>query len=145
MLAKPARSTCSTTRSGASRSPSPWCGISLSPLVFSRTVAGRTLSFCSTGELYRDNLILRDVETSSRWPQLKGECGLEGPLIGGKLAGIPVVWTRWKTWRLEHPKTTVLDLPLATDFAQHDPTELNSMNEPDYFSEISVGAREHRG
>ncbi len=137
MLAKPARHVLNDTLGGQSIAVT-WCGISLSPLVFSRAVAGRTLSFCSTGELYRDNLILRDVETSSRWPQLKGEA-LEGPLTGGKLAGIPVVWTRWKTWRIEHPQTTVLNLPLATDFSQHDPTELNSMNESDYFSDFQWG------
>ena len=48
-----------------------------------------------------------DRETDSLWSHLLGEA-MKGPLKGSELKQIPSVMTDWKTWRTQHPESTVL-------------------------------------
>ena len=96
-----------------------WCGLCQSPIVYSRRMAGRTLLLQVPGTVYGENMVIQDVETGSEWPQLLGEA-LNGPLKGQSLQQIPSVWTAWKTWRTEHPDTTVLKLSHKVDYYRSD-------------------------
>lgn len=57
--------------------------------------------------LWERSLVMRDEETGSLWSHLLGRC-MQGPLEGAELEALPSVMTDWKTWRAEHPDTTVL-------------------------------------
>ncbi len=50
-----------------------------------------------------------DSETKTLWSHLLGE-GMRGPLKGSQLEQLPGVMTDWKTWRKDHPDTTVLSM-----------------------------------
>ncbi len=115
-----------------------WCGLCQSPLVYAREVEGRTLTFFVSGELDGENMLMKDVETESDWPQMLGEA-IEGPLEGKSLDRIASAWTDWKTWRAEHPDTTVLKIPQTIDYYRHDPESSSSTFEQRYFSNLQWG------
>ena len=50
-----------------------WCGLCQSPLVYSRQVDGKILTFFTSGVLYGENMVMKDQETDSDWPQMLGE------------------------------------------------------------------------
>jgi Protein of unknown function (DUF3179) len=86
-----------------------FCGLCEAPLVFSRRVDDRTLTFHVSGVLVDSNMLIKDVETRSGWVQLLGKA-IEGPLKGKVLERFASTWTDWKTWRAEHPATTAIRL-----------------------------------
>lgn len=59
------------------------------PLVYSRRVAGKTLSFGVSGLLYNHNFLMYDRETESLWSQFLGRA-IAGPLAGQQLERLPV-------------------------------------------------------
>lgn len=59
--------------------------------------------------LWQRSLVMMDLETRSLWSHLLGRA-MSGPLQGAELESIPSVMTDWKTWRTEHPDSTVLNL-----------------------------------
>ena len=120
MLSRPDRHVLNDTLSGRPIAVT-WCGLCQSPLVFDRQADGRTLVFFVPGGLYGENMAIQDVETGSRWAQLLG-AAVEGPHAGKSLDQLPAVWTDWKTWRTEHPGTTVLKLSYSIDYYRHDPS-----------------------
>ncbi len=115
-----------------------FCGSCQSPLVFSRQVEGHTMVLFLSGELFSQNMIMKDSETGSEWVQLTGEA-IEGPLKGDWLEELPAVWTDWRTWRERHPDTTVPRLPRVVENYQHHP--LYSMFPPErsFFSALQWG------
>jgi hypothetical protein len=115
-----------------------WCGLCQSPLVYERKIDGKTLTFFVTGELYGENMVMQDVETGSDWPQMMGEA-TRGPLTGKSLAQVPSVWTDWKTWRTQHPNTTVLMIDQTVEYYRHDPEPSTSTFEKRYFSNLQWG------
>jgi Protein of unknown function (DUF3179) len=115
-----------------------WCGLCQSPLVYERQVDGKALTLFVSGELYGENMVMKDLETGSEWPQMMGEA-IKGPLTGKSLAQIPSVWTDWKTWRTQHPKTTVLKIVQTIDYYQHNPESSTSPLEERYFSNLQWG------
>ena len=86
-----------------------FCGLCETPLVFSRRVDDRTLTFFVSGVVVESNMRIEDVETRSGWIQLLGKA-VDGPLEGKELGQFPAVWTDWKNWRTAHPGTTALPL-----------------------------------
>jgi hypothetical protein len=74
---------------------------------FRRTVAGRVLSFGSSGKLYRSNLVMYDRATQSLWPQLRGEAVL-GPLRGASLERLPIQIGSFGDFRASYPSGKVL-------------------------------------
>jgi hypothetical protein len=62
-----------------------WCPLCNSSIVFDRRVAGRTLSFGTTGKLRNSDLVMYDRETESWWQQFSGEC-IVGGLLGAPAA-----------------------------------------------------------
>lgn len=70
-------------------------------------VAGRALTFGTTGNLVNSNLLMYDRETDSEWPQILGTA-ISGKLKGRSLRTLPLLWTTWRAWRTNHPDTEVL-------------------------------------
>ena len=72
-----------------------------------RRVDGETLTFGNQGALYMSAMTWWDHKTNSVWSQPWGSA-LSGPLEGTALTLIPASIVPWKTWKDEHPDTTVL-------------------------------------
>jgi hypothetical protein len=70
----------------------------------------------TSGFLYRSNKLMYDKKTKSLWSSIDGEPIL-GPLVrkGIKLKSYPVVTTKWKNWKANHPNSLVLDLETGFD------------------------------
>ena len=76
-------------------------------MVHARKIGDQTLTFIVSGKLWRNSLIMQDVETGSLWSHVTGEA-LEGKLAGKHLELLPSVQTTWSRWLAAHPQTTVL-------------------------------------
>ncbi len=69
--------------------------------------------------LWRESLVMRDVETGSLWSHLLGEC-MRGRLKDKTLESVPSQMTDWKTWKATHPNTTVVVLRRTADVFTRD-------------------------
>jgi hypothetical protein len=81
--------------------------------IFSRDVAGRTLTFRATDSPESGSPLMVDDETGSRWLMLTGEA-IEGELKGTELEQIPSNYAFWFAWKDWHPSTQLFlehDLP----------------------------------
>ena len=78
--------------------------------MYSTKISDETLSFGTSGMLYRTNKLMYDRGTRTLWRQFVGE-PVVGPLAesGIKLEILPIVLTTWAEWVEAHPDTTVLD------------------------------------
>jgi hypothetical protein len=88
-----------------------YCTLCRSGILFDTRVEGKTLTFGSSGLLYRSNKLMYDHQTESLWMTVPGE-PVVGPLAqsGIKLKKLPLVVTTWEDWRDTHPDTLVLSL-----------------------------------
>ncbi len=89
-----------------------YCTLCGSAIAYStRLPDGRTLTFGSSGLLYRSNKLMYDENTLSLWSNLTGE-PVVGALVGReiRLKVLPLTVTTWKDWRARHPETTVVSL-----------------------------------
>ena len=137
MLSKPEHHVLDDTLGGLPIAVT-WCGLCQSPVVYARQVEGKTLTLYVPGEIYGENMLMRDVETGSDWPQMLGEA-IKGPLKGKSLEQIPSVWTDWKTWRTDHPEPTVLKVSQTIGYYRHDPVSSSSSFEERYFASLQWG------
>jgi hypothetical protein len=87
------------------------CG---SAVVAERTVGGSPTRFGVSGYLWRSDLVLYDGETDSLWSQLLATA-INGPATGERLRVLPSALTTWKQWRTDHPGTSVLLPPPASN------------------------------
>ncbi len=87
-----------------------YCTLCGSGILFSGRVGDRTLTFGSSGLLFRSNKLMYDRQTLSLWHQMTGEPVI-GPLAmrGLRLQRLPLIMTTWAEWRRRFPHTTVLD------------------------------------
>jgi hypothetical protein len=76
--------------------------------VLDRRAAGRTLTFESSGAIWRGVLVLRDRETGTYWAPASGRA-LSGTLAGEALAVIPAAVTTAEAWRELYPSTLCLE------------------------------------
>ena len=53
-------------------------------------------------------LVMYDLETRTLWSQFLGR-GVRGPLAETLLEPIPLTFTTWERWKIEHPDTIALD------------------------------------
>lgn len=67
------------------------------------------LTFAVSGKLWNRSLIMIDSETKSLWSHLLGKA-MDGQLKGEVLETVPSTMVDWKTWKADHPETTVLAL-----------------------------------
>ncbi len=86
-----------------------WCELCHNGIVFAARVKDKDLTFVKSGMQWQRNVVMMDLETHSLWSQLLGRA-MDGPLKDAELEVLPSVVTDWKTWRDEHPDTTVLNL-----------------------------------
>jgi hypothetical protein len=86
----------------------PLCG---TVVPYDSEVAGKQLTFGTSGLLFRSNKLMFDEETFSLWSASEGR-PVVGPLVGSgfELRPYPVVTTTWKEWSALHPDTSVLSL-----------------------------------
>ena len=77
--------------------------------MYDRNVKGKNLTFCVSGQLWNRSLIMKDLETSSRWSHILG-VSVHGKLKDTELTTIPCDMVTWSAWMREHPKTTVLNM-----------------------------------
>ena len=63
--------------------------------------------FVTSGNVYNNNLVLRDVESKTLWSQLSG-LAIEGERAGTTLALYPSSVVSWTDWKAEHPDGDVL-------------------------------------
>jgi hypothetical protein len=68
---------------------------------------GASMEFGVSGLLFRNNLILYDRQTASRYSQMQLR-GVNGPMAHTYLQTIPVVETTWKTWKTMYPNSEIL-------------------------------------
>lgn len=84
------------------------CALTQITALYDRRVAGRTLTFVNSGALWRDTLVLKDLETGTLWTAATGRA-LSGPLQGETLRPIPARVTRAGAWRAAFPSSLYLD------------------------------------
>ncbi len=103
-----------------------YCPLCNSALAFDRRVAGRLVTFGTSGMLYLSDLVMYDRQTESLWPQIEGQA-VAGALTGAELTVLPASLVSWEQWRSAHPDGWVLsrqtgfDLPYGTNpYYQYD-------------------------
>lgn len=74
--------------------------------MYAREVKGKTLTLSVSGILWNRSLVILDAETKSLWSHILDRA-MQGPLEGETLEVLPGLMTDWKTWRKNHPNTTV--------------------------------------
>ena len=84
-----------------------YCPLCNSSLVFDRRVGGRELSFGSTGNLRRSNLVMWDRQTESWWQQLSAQA-IVGELAGKGLRPLAAQTLSWAQFKRRHPDGDVL-------------------------------------
>lgn len=80
-----------------------YCPLTGTVLGFER---GET-TFGVSGKLVNNNLVMYDRASESWWSQILAT-GIKGPHTGDSLRQFPLVWTRWRRWRMAYPETEVL-------------------------------------
>ena len=76
-------------------------------MVYVRRVDRQPLSLIVSGRLWRNGLVMQDLETRSYWSQITGE-GMMGKHEGRILTTVPAVQTTWSEWYRTHPETKLL-------------------------------------
>jgi hypothetical protein len=84
-----------------------YCPLCNSSLVFDRRVGGRKLTFGTTGNLRRSDLVMWDRQTESWWQQLSAEA-VVGELTGTRLKVLPSQTLSWADFKRIHPSGDVL-------------------------------------
>lgn len=83
---------------------SPLCGTGI---VYDRDVEGTTVTLASSGKVYNDDTVMKDMETGSLWVQASGE-SIEGTMMGKKFVSIPSTMMTWGEWKDAYPSGLVL-------------------------------------
>ncbi len=89
-----------------------YCPLCRTGIVYERptTPSGEPLVFRVSGYLYRNNLVMYDVQTFSLWPQILGEA-INGTWHGTRLRLVSATTEAWFEWRTAHPNTKLLARP----------------------------------
>lgn len=105
-----------------------YCVLCGSGVVVERRVDDEPTVFGVSGQLWRNDLVLYDEATDSRWSQLLA-LAIRGPKTGTQLRIRPSTLTSWREWRTAYPATEVLLPPPHSNtvtgreqpYAYHDP------------------------
>jgi uncharacterized protein DUF3179 len=97
-----------------------YCPLCNSSLVFDRRVGDRMLTFGTTGNLRRSDLVMWDRQTESWWQQLSAEA-VVGELTGTRLQVLPSQTLSWADFKRIHPRGDVLsrDTGVARDYGSN--------------------------
>ena len=93
-----------------------YCTLCGSVIPYESRLGDETLTFGTSGLLYRSNKLMFDEETMTLWSALYGK-PVVGPRVGSgqRLKRLPVVTTTWAEWKATHPETTVLSTQTGFD------------------------------
>jgi hypothetical protein len=91
-----------------------YCPLCNSAIVFDRRVAGRTLTFGTTGNLRNSDLVMWDRQTQSWWQQIGGEA-VVGKLTGTKLGALDSQVLSWRDYKQSYPRGDVLSIDTGFD------------------------------
>lgn len=94
----------------------PLCGAGVA---WDRGVGDRELSFIVSGRLYRNDLVMKDEQTGSLWPQIPGRA-LHGELAGAQLERVASWQTTWGQFRARHSAPIVLSRPKTNVAIQYE-------------------------
>jgi hypothetical protein len=84
-----------------------YCPLCTSAIAFDRHVAGRLVTFGTSGKLLQSDLVMYDRQTRSLWPQLAG-IAVAGVLTGTRLTAYPVQTVAWRDWLAANHTSWVL-------------------------------------
>jgi len=87
-----------------------YCPLCRTAVTAERRAGGDMSRFGVSGLLFRNDLVMYDEATDSRWSQLLATA-IQGPLTGERLDLVPSTLTTLGAWRESHPNTTVLRPP----------------------------------
>ena len=91
-----------------------YCPLCNAGIVYDRPeVNGETLTFGTTGNLRRSDLVMWDRQTESWWQQFTGDA-VVGALTGTTLAMLPSALVSFGAFRTAHPEGRVLARPAAS-------------------------------
>jgi Protein of unknown function (DUF3179) len=90
------------------------CALTQISAVYDRVVGGRTLTFVNSGALWRDTLVLKDLETGTLWSAANGRA-LYGPLEGERLRQLPAILGTSRAWHETFPDALCLDTGETTE------------------------------
>lgn len=92
-----------------------YCPLCNAAIAFVRPkVNGETLTFGTSGNLRRSDLVMWDRQTESWWQQVTGEA-IVGRLTGTQLDLLPAPIVAWETFREAHPDGRVLSRETGFD------------------------------
>jgi hypothetical protein len=93
-----------------------YCTMCGSVIPYESRLGDETMTFGTSGLLYRSNKLMFDEETMTLWSSLSGT-PVVGPRVGSgqRLKRMPVVATTWAEWKALHPETTVLSTETGFD------------------------------
>jgi hypothetical protein len=91
-----------------------YCPLCNSSVVFDRRVEDRTLTFGTTGNLRRSDLVMWDRETESWWQQITAEA-VVGELTGTRLKVLPSQTVSWADFKRRFPDGDVLSRETGFD------------------------------
>ena len=87
-----------------------YCPLCRSAVTAERRAGDTVTTFGVSGLLWRDNLVLYDAATDTKWSQFTATA-IRGPLTGTDLSLTPSTVTTWESWRADYPDTQVLRPP----------------------------------
>lgn len=97
-----------------------YCPLCNSAIAFDRVIAGRTLSFGTSGLLLHSDLVMYDRQTESLWPQLEFRA-VAGALTGAELDPVALRTVAWGEFRDANPDAQVLnrDTGFSRDYGRN--------------------------
>jgi hypothetical protein len=106
-----------------------YCPLCNSSVVFDRRVEGRALTFGTTGNLRRSDLVMWDRQTESWWQQLSADA-VVGELTGTKLEVLPSQTLAWSAFKRRYPEGDVLSRDTGFD-REYGKTPYEGYDDPD--------------
>jgi hypothetical protein len=106
-----------------------YCPLCNSSLVFDRRVRGRELSFGTTGNLRRSNLVMWDRQTQTWWQQLTAEA-IVGKLAGERLRPLGAQTLSWAQFKRRFPNGDVLAPETGENEREYDRNPYLGYEEP---------------
>jgi hypothetical protein len=84
-----------------------YCPLTGTGIAFDREINNTVNEFGVSGLLFRNNLIMYDRETGSRWSQMQMR-SVNGELSGKRGQVVHTIQTNWSTWKELYPESEVL-------------------------------------
>jgi hypothetical protein len=92
-----------------------FCPLCYAAVVFRRpTIKGKKLTFGTSGNLRKSDMVMWDRQTESWWQQFEG-LGIVGSLTGTKLEVLPAAIVSWKSFKSTYPEGEVLSRETGID------------------------------